>query len=238
MTSVNGSGREAVVAAKLETVDAPWSRHAIRRFLLTFAILATILLAPWPGWGRVFSGAFSAYGNLVVGIFGIGGADAPGFVRPSAGERLRSEIGEWTVLLVPPGRDDAEAVPLDTRILGYTPLAIFLALVLSTPVARRRRLKIIAGGGALLLARLGASIALPVARSLGPAGPSWAFGPIVETIWYAFITPPATTYVTAALAWWIPLALTTGAGSGQKPAWKRARAPAARTRQRRQLRQD
>jgi hypothetical protein len=220
--------------ALLESVDAPWSPRAIRRFLITSAIVAAVLLAPWPRWGRIFSAAFAGYGNVVVGVLGLGGDSEARFAAPSAAERARPDVGEWTTLLVSSSQDNgdgADATPLDTRILAYTPFAIFMALVLSTPVARRRRLKIVAGGGAILLARLAVAIALPVARSLGSAGPSWAFGTIVEIVWFALIMPPAMSYVTAAFAWWIPLALTTppGAGdanssprgSGRKPSSKR-----------------
>jgi hypothetical protein len=221
------------VATK-ESVDAPWSPRALRRFLITFAIVATILLSPWPRWGRVFSGAFAGYANVVVGFFAIGGVNEPRFIGPTSADRLRPDVGEWTVLLVPGDGERTEAVPLDTRILGYTPFAIFGALVLSTPVTRRRRLKILVSGGALLLARLAIAVALPVGRSLGPVGPPWAFGPIAETIWFAFITPPATSYVTAALAWWIPLALTTRPGH---QASKRDRSKPARRNLRGSLRQ-
>jgi hypothetical protein len=224
------------MVAPLESVDAPWSPRALRRFLITSALVAAVLLAPWPRWGRIFSAAFAGYGNVVVGAFGIGGESESRFVAPSAADRARPDVGEWTTLLVSSsqdGDDGADTTPLDTRILAYTPFAIFIALVLSTPVARRRRLKIVAGGGAILLARLAVPIALPVARSLGSAGPPWAFGPLVEIVGFALIMPPAMSYVTAAFAWWIPLALTTrtGAGegtsaprgSGRKPSSKRGR---------------
>jgi hypothetical protein len=203
-----------------ESVDAPWSRRAVRRFLIVFAIAATVLLLPWPRWGRVFSAAFSGYGNFVVGFFAIGGTDGPTFFSPSAADRRRADVGEWSVLLAPRASDVAQAAPLDTRILGYTPFAIFAALVLATAVPRRRRLKVAAGGAALLLARLAIAIALPVGRSLGPTGPSWAVGPVTDVLWFAFIMPPVMSYVSAALAWWIPLALTTRAraSSSSSPA--------------------
>jgi hypothetical protein len=217
-------------ATATESVDAPWSQRAVRRFLITFAVAATLLLVPWPRWGRVFSAAFSGYGNFVVAFFDIGGADGPRFVAPSTADRRRADVGEWSVLLAPSARDTEEAEPLDTRILGYTPFAVFAALVLATPVPRRRKAKLAAGGAALLLARLATAIALPVGRSLGAAGPSWAFGPVVEIVWFAFILPPAMSYVAAALAWWIPLALTTrasapsaqrAAGRGREPRRRR-----------------
>lgn len=208
-----------------EPIDAPWSPGALRRFLLVFAVSCAVLLAPWPRWGRACSAIFTGYGNFVIGLFGIGSPAEPGFLRPDASDRRRPEVGEWSVLLGRSDGDHGRAVPLDTRIIGYTPFAVFAALLVATPVARRRKLRIAAGGAAILLARLAAAIALPVARSLGPGGPSWAQGTVVDTIWFALLTPPAMSYVTAALAWWVPLALTT------RPALKAGgQAGSARTR--------
>jgi hypothetical protein len=192
-----------------EQVDAQWSARVTRRFLITFAILAAVFLLPWPRWGRVMSRVFAGYGNLVVGILDIGGDRAPRFVSPTEAERQQPDVGEWAVLLTSGGDENgSQSTPLDTRIIAYTPFAIFAALVLATRTDRRRKLKIAAVGGAALLARLAAAVALPVARSLGPPYPFWASGPAAEALWYAFITPPAMSYVTAALCWWISLALT------------------------------
>jgi hypothetical protein len=209
--------------------EALWSPSAIRRFLITFVVLVIALLAPWPRWGRVFSAAFSGYANAVVGVFAIGGSNDPSFRTPTAAERLRPDVGEWTVLLSSRRAASAEGVTLDTRIIGYTPLAVFVALALATPVARRRKIKILLGGGGIMLARLAISIALPVARAMG-GGSSWAFGPVAETFWLAIITPPAMSYVTAALAWWIPLALTTRRDRAAAAKTQEGQAASARTR--------
>lgn len=191
-----------------------------------------LFLAPWPRWGRAFSAAFAGYANVVVGV--LPGSNDLRFVTPTAADRLRTDVGEWTVLLLSNRTDRADAVALDTRILGYTPLAVFFALAIATPVPRRRRVKIVVGGAGLMLARLACAIVLPVARSMGASGPGWAFGPVAETFWFAFIAPPAMSYVTAALAWWLLLALTTRPGqptdlkkvgdreaSAKRPAWRR-----------------
>jgi hypothetical protein len=207
--------------------DVTRSPAVIRRFFVTFAITALLLLLPWPRWGRIFSALFSGYANVVVSVFVGGSDDTLRFSVPTAEARRRPEIGEWTVLLTANGGRQTD---LDTRILGYTPLAVFAALVIATPVPRRRRAKIAAGGGAIVLARLACAIALPVARSLGERGPGWAFGTVPEVIWLALISPPAMSYVTAALGWWVALALTTRRKRGSDVRTGGDRRGSARTR--------
>jgi hypothetical protein len=187
----------------------PWSSGELGRSLGVFAIAAVVLLAPWPRSGRVFSAAFTAFGNVVVGAVVVPEGASARFSTPTPGDRRRPEIGEWTVLLSSSSGGGARETVLDTRIIGYTPLAVFVALVVATPVPRRRRLKILCGGGAIILARLALAIALPVGRALGGRGPSWASGTVAEVLWWAFISPPAMSYVTAAFGWWIALTLTT-----------------------------
>jgi hypothetical protein len=190
--------------------EATWSTAAVRRFLATFAVAVVLLLAPWPRWGRAFSHLFSGYANFVVDAFVLEDEAMARFRPPTPEDRRRSDVKEWSVML---SAKDAGETVLDTRILGYTPLAVFAALVLATPVDRRRKVKILFGGGAVVLARLACAIALPVARALGAQGPSWAFGTVAEVSWWAFISPPAMSYVTGAFGWWIAFALTSRRGA-------------------------
>ena len=202
------------------------------RPVLAFAALVIVLLGPWPGYGRAFGVLFSAYGNGVVRALGIGGSSTPRFAPPTPLERRDPEVSDWVVTLSV-SRADAgdEVMPLDTRILGYTPLAIFLALTVATPIGRRRRkLKVLAIGMAFLLARLAVAIALPVGRALGAASPGWASGLLAEVVWWVLIAPPVMSYATPLLAWWIALAIT------ELPAPSRAkRSPVGVARTRRSL---
>jgi hypothetical protein len=192
------------------TAASPWSGRELGRALAIFVITAVVLLAPWPRLGRAFSAAFTGVANVVVDALVVQDGVTARFSTPTAADRGRPEVGDWAVLLsLDVGRGARQTV-LDTRLLGYTPLAVFLALVVATPVPRRRRLKILAGGGTILVARLAVAIALPVGRALGPRGPGWATGTFAEVIWWSFINPPAMSYVVAAFGWWLAVALTTG----------------------------
>jgi hypothetical protein len=177
---------------------------------LTFAALVIVLLGPWPGYGRVFGVLFSAYGNGVVSTLGIGASSVPPrFATPTPEESRDPEVSEWTVLLsVERAKGDHTVVPVDARIFGYTPLAIFLALGLATSVGRRRKLMVLVGGLVFLLARLAVAVALPVARALGPLRPPWASGLLAEIVWWVLIAPPVMSYATPLLAWWVALAAT------------------------------
>jgi hypothetical protein len=198
--------------AVLESGEAPdartdWLPKVSRREVIGFAIWVAVLLGPWPGYGRAFTAFFSGYANFVVAVFHLGGDTPPRFATATATERANPEIGDWSVMLSPPS--GAAAVPLETRILGYTPLALLLALVLATATPPRRRLKILALASALLLARLAVGVALPVARMLGALRAESTLGPAAEVVWWAFIATPAMSYAAPLLAWGVALIATT-----------------------------
>jgi hypothetical protein len=192
-----------------------WLPRVSRRSVITFAALVLLLLAPWPAVGRGFGALFSGYANLVVAVLGVGGARAPHFTarEPASAAPVSGEdagTGDWSVWLTaqaePGAGHEQPPAPLDTRIIGYTPLALFLALTLASPVPRRRKLRILAIGLALLLARLAIAIALPTARAFGRS--RLASGPFAETIWFVLIDLPAASYVAPLVAWWLALGLT------------------------------
>jgi hypothetical protein len=193
-----------------------WFPRPSRRSAITFAVLAVLLLVPWPGFGRAFAVLFSGYANAVVQLTGAGSALEPRFSawRPQGAPQGASEndaADAWAVWLVAARAPERAPTPLDTRIIGYTPLALFVALTLASAVPRRRKLAIFGIGGGLLLLRLAIAIALPTARALG--GSRLASGPLVETIWYVLIDSPAISYVAPLGAWWLGLALTSPPGA-------------------------
>jgi len=172
--------------------------------------LALLLLAPWPGYGRLFRPLFCAFGNAVIVVVGAGGDSAPRFSAQSRGGRTAPDAGttDWTVWLAPTGGDGPPRppLPLETRILGYTPLALSLALTLSFPLSWRRKLRMLGIGLALVFIRLALAIALPVSRAFSPH--PVAPGPVSELVWYVLIDLPAMSYVAPLFAWWIAFAAT------------------------------
>ena len=198
-------------------MSAAWLPPIGRRALLLFAALVVLLLAPWPGWGRAFGVAFSAYGNILVTLSGAAGDPPPRFEVPAAGQVGTEDGGAWAVVL----RAGQQALPLDTRIIAYTPLAIFLALALATPVPRRRKLFVLAGGLAFLLARLAFAVLVPLERAFGGGAAGLALGTLAGIAWTVLVTPPVMSYAAPLAAWGVAVALTT------------PRAPAAQERARR-----
>jgi hypothetical protein len=194
-----------------------WLPSIDRRAVIVFALLTILLLAPWPGWGRRFGAGFSCYGNGLVALTEGGGA-APRF-RPSAPHEVSAaDGGDWAVVLTL----GEQVFPLDTRIIAYTPLAIFLALALATPVARRRKAAILAGGFAFLLARLAFAVLVPLQR--GSEARS-----LVGIAWTVLIATPVMSYASPLAVWWVAVALTTP--RGQAPGARRRRAaPSVRRR--------
>ena len=179
------------------------------RSLALFFGLAVVLLAPWPGYGRLFEPVFCAFGNAVIVVAGPGGDSDPRFSTKLQGfVSAEGETTDWTVWLAPTHGDvpSRPPLPLETRILGYTPLALSLALSLAFAVSWRRKLRMLGIGLGLLLLRLAIAIALPVGRAFTPH--PTAPGPISELIWYVLIDLPAMSYVAPLFAWWIAFTAT------------------------------
>ena len=196
---------EATLAAQ-GAPEALLPRWRARSLALFFG-LAIVLLAPWPGYGRLFGPLFCAFGNTVIVAVGAGGDSEPRFSTHTRGP---AETGttDWTVWLAPTRGDGPSRppLPLETRILGYTPLALSLALTLAFAVAWRRKVRMLGIGLGLLLIRLAIAIGLPVSRAFSPH--PTAPGPMGEIVWYVLIDMPAMSYVAPLFAWWIAFTAT------------------------------
>jgi hypothetical protein len=190
-------------------MSAAWLPTLDRRAVIVFGVLVVLLLAPWPRLGRAFGALFSAYGNVLLASRETALAAPPRFEVPPPNEVSAAEGGQWAVVL----RTGDQSLPLDTRIIAYTPLAIFLALALATPVPLRRKVIVLAGGGAFLLARLAFAVLVPVGRAFGPRGSS-TLGAVADIAWTVLVTPPVMSYATPLAAWWLAVALTTARAPG------------------------
>jgi hypothetical protein len=199
--------RRTAAAAVAAPERAPIVLGVTVRSAVTFAVLAVVLLAPWPRYGRAVSAALGLYGNAVIAVTGVGGDARPRFSVSARGTSA-PDANDWTVWLGATQGPAAAQPPvqLEMRILGYTPLALLLALTLASDGSRRRRLKMLAIGWALLLSRLALAIALPVGRAFG--GARSPAGPLTEIVWYVVVDLPAMSYVAPLLAWWIGYATT------------------------------
>ncbi len=120
---------------------------AIAKFGLLFAVLYTILIIPWPGFDRLYSGYFRAMGTLV--FFREGGNEEVTFspsvapLAPNLDTQFRlgnRDTGAMGGKLVHVKTD------IDSRSIGWVPTALTIALILATPIPLRRRLWSLAGG--------------------------------------------------------------------------------------------
>jgi len=200
-------GVEIALAAG-RTPEAIFPRWRARSTALFFG-LAVLLLAPWPGCGRLFGPLFCAFSNAVIVVVGAGGDSEPRFSTQLPGRPTpEPATTDWTVWLAATHGEGPSRppLPLETRILGYTPLALSLGLTLACAVSWRRKLRMLGFGLALLLVRLAIAIALPVSRAFSPhpAAP----GPISELVWYVLIDLPAMSYVAPLFAWWLAFTVT------------------------------
>jgi hypothetical protein len=179
------------------------------RSLALFFGLAILLLAPWPGYGRLFGPLFCAFGNAVIVVVGAGDDSEPRFsTQPPGPVTADAGTTDWTVWLAATRGDGPSRppLPLETRILGYTPLALAFALTLAFAASWRRKLRMLGIGLGLLLIRLAIAIGLPVSRAFSPH--ATAPGPMSEIVWYVLIDLPAMSYVAPLFSWWIAFTAT------------------------------
>jgi hypothetical protein len=165
-------GQRQVQQPVAPAVATPLFPPISRRTVAVFVAALVILLVPWPGYGRVFRGFFSGFGNAVLAVTGAGVTADPTFsANPPSGATADAGLENvaWSVWLHAGEGPAAVAppMPLDTRILGYTPLALLVALVAASAVPWRRRVAVLAVGGSLLLLRLAVAIAMAVGRAYG-----------------------------------------------------------------------
>ena len=182
------------------------ARAARRRWAVAALIFVALLLAgawPWPRARMAFGTGYSAFANLLLETvsFGNGGharlqAAAPTTVR-RPGEQVTSDAKlELTV----DGHTGHLDFGLNLRRDAYLPLLIFAAAVTAAPLGRRRKLRGLLVGLAVVALFSLLSIYLLVLwlfshqlRGVYPADP-W-FGPGVDLLFRLWLLPPGNRFV-------------------------------------------
>jgi hypothetical protein len=168
------------------------------RFLLRLVALYALLIVPWPGWADAYARGYRAAGDWLFGDFG-----GDGIVRFEPPERRKEQVDTQITIGNRRTRGKPQTADHSARLTGYLPTALFVALVLATPVAWRRRLLSLAVGLALVhaLVALRVCVALlygfsqPTAVALFAPGPFWAAALRhtfqIVTVWvsFAFVAP-------------------------------------------------
>ena len=176
----------------------------MRAFALRFLLLLAVFFAPLAVIGQTYAGAFRNVAALLAPSTFREGEVSIGFTGPS-------ESKPWEVVMLAEDRVTARkiSVPIETRSLSYVPLAVFMALALSTPVRDSRREGQILGFGLLcMLTLMGVLIAAPLLLLLGGASPVRAFELgvgsrlFLELVHRALVSPPGMAFAVPALVWW------------------------------------
>jgi len=199
-------------------------------FAARFVVLFALVMIPWPGLGRAFNEAFSLAASIAVDAC----VEDPSVIarfHPANPELPdQSSLDAWdTVFSVSRARGEPPLqLPLALRRVAYVPLATFLALVLATPVDRRRKLRILGWGLALLLVRLALTIALPIARNFEAIERDTVLDWIVRVVYYGLLEPPNLMYGAPVVTWFLLLVATEPEGlAGTVRRWTSPRAPGA-----------
>jgi hypothetical protein len=114
----------------------------ILSFLWRFVLIYAILIAPWPGWNETYSAGFRAAGNA---IFGSHEGQRLLYFEPTLQTQGLASIDTRIVLA---NRDQADSsgkgpgryLGIEPRSVGWTPTALIIALIVSTPLPWSRRL--------------------------------------------------------------------------------------------------
>lgn len=131
-------------------------RKGITGFAFRVILVYGLFTLPWHGLGTLYGSAFRAVANVLFGQFGSDGA-ARFEPLPDATTKRDTQLvlrHRWT------GREIT--TQYGSRYTGYLPTAVFVALMVATPLPRRRRLAAL-GVGLMLIS---AFVALRVALSL------------------------------------------------------------------------
>ncbi len=116
-------------------------RKLILRFLLRFALIYGLLIAPWPGWSELYSEGFRAVGNAV-----FGGSEGQRLLYFEAHRETRGFASLDTRIVLAnrtqaysSGNASAKMLGIDPRSIGWTPTALTIAFIAATPIPWRRK---------------------------------------------------------------------------------------------------
>jgi len=211
------------------TTNAPATppERAARKPLASFALhvaFATLLFSLLPSLDSVYGYAFKQAGNAAFGSLGRGLRVDYAWVPP--GER--STPGEIAMTGHIPGRErELWSSSYSVRDRGYQPTALLIAMILSTPMSRRRRLAASVGGALALNAFFLAQSGLLAASSFAAASPDLiALGtplaaafPVVK----AFFGSPIVRYSAVFATWAVTSQPTRGLDVDAAADWLRSR---------------
>jgi len=212
--------------------------RSLLRGAAEFVLVLALLLAPWPGLDRAFSGAFSRSANALGFERRLDSGTLMRLEAPSEADLAARAHGGWHAMLRVANETTGKATRLafNTRATTYVPLAALMAFLVAVRAWRRERpLLGIATGALMTLTFSGLALALASARFLAlPRVGALRLEPtqqaLVDTLFLGVIVPPGMAYVVPLLAGCFTLWLSRERGPARPFAWREhLRAWAVRT---------
>jgi len=185
------------------------SGKALTLFLVQFAAIYGLLIAPWPGWRAAYGRGFR---EMVGAAFAC--ETGPTIVRFGPAEHPpRPEIDLEIVFarraeIDASGHAPVRILGLDTRGVGWIPTALLLALVVATPLPWVRRLLLLFAGGVGVHVYLLAVVAFYLwnqSAGLAPISflPFWS--PLGDFLEETFVGQMGPSFVVPVLIWLLAL---------------------------------
>jgi len=171
---------------------------ALCRFLLLFAVLFGLLAWPWPGQRQAVGAFFRMEARFALAValpkhpFRVEGVpdSQPATLDTKVIAADNGGRGEN-------GANRALAIAFDSVSLDWIPLAMFIALVIATPLPWVKRIKALVVGATAIELIIAVTIAVNVSYSLASAAlPAWerstlmfANHLLMENLWFSFVPP-------------------------------------------------
>jgi hypothetical protein len=171
---------------------------ALSWFALRFALAFCLLAWPWPTLRQAVGAVFRAQARLLLAI------TLPRYacrVETCSDPRHLTLDSQVVVAdlrrLGPDGRGLALVISFDSGSQGWTPLAMWIALGVATPLPWTKRLQALLAGALVIQLLVAATIFVTVSFNLtSEASPAWqrlalmlANRLLVENIWFSFVPP-------------------------------------------------
>ncbi|NOX57701.1 MAG: hypothetical protein GXP29_02430 [Planctomycetes bacterium] len=180
------------------------SRKRILRFAGLALLYYVLLMLPWPGLASAYGACFRITGNIIFNSFGDGGAVkfAPSIQNS---QEQGTEQRDALVLIRKIGGSGVRA-HASSRYMGYLSAALVTALVLATPLRRRRKLWALGGGLLLVHCFVALRVALWLINIDRKAGLTlFSFGDWSRTVvayaGHILVTIPETKFVVPVAVW-------------------------------------
>jgi len=180
----------------------PLPTRRIAGFALRFGLAYGLLLLAWPLIGFVYRPVYCALGNLAFE----GGEASAHFQQRAPGPR--DDGFDIEVVLTRRGPPPVTGrMNSSSRLVGYLPTVILLALILATPISWRRRWRALWIGGLLVTAFVALRMAIPLLQTFSAPGPLQVHERGALAHWLlsvldrAFLAAPASWFVVPIFIW-------------------------------------